>query len=287
MNYDVIGDVHGCADKLEALLAHLGYRCEDGVYRHPSRQAVFVGDLVDRGHGQLRVLQIVKAMVDAGTARITMGNHEFNAIAYATRDPRVDGQFLRPHTEKNANQHRAFVDQLTGLQQAEYIQWFRTFQLWLDLGGLRVVHACWHAESMKLVERELGSNSFVSDYQLARASSKGDPLYEAVEILLKGPEIAVEPPYLDKDAIEETRRVCAGGMTAQPPWMRWPRSRQPSRAWITSHTRPCRRHRYPSPSGPTSMPTKCRSFTVTIGGQTNRSAASTGRPGRLVWTSAR
>lgn len=34
MNYDVIGDMHGCADKLEALLAHLGYRCEDGIYRH-------------------------------------------------------------------------------------------------------------------------------------------------------------------------------------------------------------------------------------------------------------
>lgn len=145
------------------------------------------------------MLEIVKAMVDEGTALITMGNHEFNAIAYATRDPRVDGHFLRPHTKKNTNQHRAFVDQLTGLQQAEFIQWFRTFPLWLDLGGLRVVHACWHADSIKVVERELGSNVFVSDYQLARASSKGDPLYEAVEILLKGPEIAVEPPYLDKD----------------------------------------------------------------------------------------
>lgn len=46
----------------------LGYR--GSPYRHPSRTAIFVGDLIDRGPDQLRVLQIVKAMVDAGTARM-------------------------------------------------------------------------------------------------------------------------------------------------------------------------------------------------------------------------
>ena len=45
--YDVIGDIHGCADPLESLLDAMGYRHTDGVYRHPSRQAVFVGDLTD------------------------------------------------------------------------------------------------------------------------------------------------------------------------------------------------------------------------------------------------
>lgn len=46
--FDIIGDVHGCADKLDSLLAKLGYQSQDGVYGHASRQAIFVGDLIDR-----------------------------------------------------------------------------------------------------------------------------------------------------------------------------------------------------------------------------------------------
>ena len=48
--YDIIGDIHGCATKLKALLVELGYRQDgSGVYLHPERTAVFVGDLVDPG----------------------------------------------------------------------------------------------------------------------------------------------------------------------------------------------------------------------------------------------
>ena len=49
--FDIIGDVHGCADELERLLDQLGYRIDPvtGAYRHGTRHALFVGDLVDRG----------------------------------------------------------------------------------------------------------------------------------------------------------------------------------------------------------------------------------------------
>ena len=53
--YDVIGDVHGHLDALEGLLARLDYARVDGTWRHPSRQAVFVGDLIDRGSHQVEV----------------------------------------------------------------------------------------------------------------------------------------------------------------------------------------------------------------------------------------
>ena len=86
MDYDVIGDVHGQDLKLKALLAELGYRVRAGAYRHPAgRVAVFVGDLIDRGPGQVEVLEIVRRMEAAGSARVVMGNHELNAIGYATR----------------------------------------------------------------------------------------------------------------------------------------------------------------------------------------------------------
>lgn len=211
--YDIIGDIHGCADKLEELLLALGYRPAgaNGEYRHPHRQVIFVGDLIDRGGQQLRTLQLVKAMVDAGSAQIVMGNHEFNALAYHTEWPAGSGKYLRPHddpadewSEKNTRQHQAFLDQVNGEARRHYLEWFATLPLWLDLGDVRVVHACWHPESIAVIERECGSSApFDKLEHLVAASTEGHPLYDAVETLLKGPEISLvehgQAPYHDKD----------------------------------------------------------------------------------------
>jgi protein phosphatase len=79
--FDVIGDVHGCGDELDALLDALGYASADGVRRHPEgRRAVFVGDLVDRGPRVVHVLKTVMAMVDAGSALAVPGNHDVKLV---------------------------------------------------------------------------------------------------------------------------------------------------------------------------------------------------------------
>ena len=96
MAYDIIGDVHGHALELRALLDKMGYRESRGAYRHPSRTAIFVGDLVDRGPDNVEATTIARQMVEEGTARIVMGNHEFNAVAFHTEDPERPGEFLRP-----------------------------------------------------------------------------------------------------------------------------------------------------------------------------------------------
>ncbi|WP_424211313.1 polynucleotide kinase-phosphatase [Streptomyces sp. BI20] len=72
--FDIIGDVHGCASELDALLAKLGY--VDGAAHPEGRTAVFVGDLVDRGPDSPGVLRRVMGMVAAGTALCVPGNHE-------------------------------------------------------------------------------------------------------------------------------------------------------------------------------------------------------------------
>lgn len=210
--YDILGDVHGCADQLEELLAAMDYRRDGtgGAYRHPRRQAIFVGDLIDRGAQQLETLRLVKEMVDAGHAQIVMGNHEFNALAYHTEWPQGSGKFLRPHDDpegKNTDQHKEFLAQVRGEDRVNYLEWFATLPLWLDLGGLRVVHACWHEESMAVVERRCGSSApFANVEHLVAASDPKDDLYEAVETLLKGPEISLvthnQEPYRDKDGHE-------------------------------------------------------------------------------------
>lgn len=76
--FDIIGDVHGCADELEELLGRLGYlRDTTGLWRHPgARRVVFLGDLVDRGPRIIDTLRLARRMVDAGTALCVAGNHE-------------------------------------------------------------------------------------------------------------------------------------------------------------------------------------------------------------------
>ena len=85
--FDIIGDVHGCCDELETLLAKLGYEpvhreADDSIwgkksYRHPEgRKIVFLGDLVDRGPRILDSLRLVRNMVADGSAYCVPGNHD-------------------------------------------------------------------------------------------------------------------------------------------------------------------------------------------------------------------
>ena len=66
--FDLIGDIHGHADKLEALLKKLGYATTNGYYTHPGRKALFVGDYIDRGPKIPETLQLVRGMVDNDSA---------------------------------------------------------------------------------------------------------------------------------------------------------------------------------------------------------------------------
>ena len=194
--YDIIGDVHGRATKLRALLGVLGYRQDgSGVYRHRDRTAVFVGDLIDRGDDQLEVLQLVKPMVDAGSAQIVMGNHEFNAICWATADPET-GKPLREHSDNKRRQHKDFL-KLTPEDRAYYVEWFKTLPLWLDLGDIRVIHACWHEASMKVVRDITGSDRLSTVEHFAEANTPGTTLNDAIEVLLKGPEISLVDHGMD------------------------------------------------------------------------------------------
>lgn len=299
--YDIIGDVHGCATQLKALLSELGYhkRSSTSEYRHPERQVIFVGDLIDRGDEQLRVLEIAKDMVDAGSARIVMGNHEFNALAYDTEWPLGSGKYLRAHDDpdnpwsaKNTKQHAAFLAQVTGADRRRFLYWFATIPLWLDLGGLRVVHACWHPQSISVVEEQCGSSTpFHELDHLVAAATEGAPLYQAVETLMKGPEISLvahgQGRYLDKDVSLGATRVCGGG-TARPSLC------ETSPRWVgTSPPKPATPTRC-CPNGicqericPTSTRRECRCSTAITGGRALRSICTTGPITPRVWTSAR
>jgi hypothetical protein len=188
-SYDVIGDIHGHAERLIGLLGKMGYVERNGAWRCQGRQAIFIGDLIDRGTQQLETIEIVRNMVNAGTAQIVLGNHEFNAIAYAT--PKEDGDFLRSHTPKNQKQHAAFLAAVDGddARYDELIAWFMTIPMWLELDGLRAIHACWSEPDVEYVRPQLSSDNSLTDQLLVDASTEGHQAYASVETLVKGPEI--------------------------------------------------------------------------------------------------
>ena len=199
--YDIIGDVHGHADKLVELLGKMEYEEIGGVWTHPVRTAVFVGDLIDRGPKQVETVAIVRRMVDAGTAQIILGNHEFNAIAWATEDPDNPGDHFRSHNDKNTKQHHEYLAQVGEGSELhlEHLRWFMTLPLWLDLGDLRVVHACWDPKSFVAIAGMTGPDNSLTDELVLEASRKGSPAHQAIEHLLKGPEIPIPEPFKDKD----------------------------------------------------------------------------------------
>lgn len=215
MHYDFIGDIHGHADKLEALLRRLGYTAQGRGYRAPAgRQAVFLGDLIDRGPQQLRVLEIVRSMVDAGHALCLMGNHEFNAIAFVTPDPRSPGGCLRPNridgpkARKNRAQHAAFLREVGegSARHRAWVDWLRTLPPYLDLGGVRAVHASWHEPSIATLRAAGWVPGVALDEGLVQAlhahtdDGAEAPATQARKRLTCGLEIALPPDRaIEKD----------------------------------------------------------------------------------------
>ncbi|MEO8446758.1 MAG: metallophosphoesterase [bacterium] len=186
--YDIIGDIHGYADELEQLLTRLGYDNKSGYYSHPDRKAIFVGDFIDRGPKIRETLFIVRSMIENDAALATMGNHEYNALCYHTHG--TDGKPLRKHNIKNKEQHEATLDQFTEYadEWKSYLNWFRDLPVFLELEGIRIIHACWDRDNIASLPVDL---KFTEEFLIELHSEKHykrSALYFAIHECLKGRE---------------------------------------------------------------------------------------------------
>ena len=202
--YDIIGDIHGHGSALEELLKKLEYTEQNGVFQHPERKVIFVGDFIDRGSEHKKALTICRSMVEQGSALAVMGNHEFNAICYATPNPEHPEIFLRKHSESNQQAHQAFLDEypLGSSEHKDMIDWFRTLPLFLDLDDIRIVHAVWHHPSLKVIQPWINVDHCLLTDAYVQASSCGSDLYNLVikTLRIETTGLTVNPKILDSES---------------------------------------------------------------------------------------
>lgn len=208
--YDLIGDIHGQHDKLATVLNALGYRPRSespqdfSGWSHPEgRKVIFLGDYIDRGPKIREVLREVRAMVEAGDAFAIMGNHEYNAILYQTPDRK--GGWLRARWGKNKENHARTLEAFRGREEewAGWIEWMKRLPLFLDLGDLRAIHACWDTRKIDWLR---GLDTAAEDF-LRESADKTTAAYQAVEHLLKGPELDLPEGrfHIDKENVRRKR----------------------------------------------------------------------------------
>jgi protein phosphatase len=225
--FDIIGDVHGCTDELEALLARLGYsvtlegmgdRRRAVTTAPPGRRAIFVGDLVDRGPRPADALRIAMAMVAAGQAYCVPGNHDVKAL-----------RWLKGARVKVAHGLQATIDDMAAEAQA-----FREaavaflerlpIHLWLDGGRLVVVHAGIRADMIGRVAPRVREFCLYGDTS-GESDALGLPIryhwaadYRGASAVVYGHTPVPAPEWVNGTLCLDTGCCFGGALTA----IRWP-----------------------------------------------------------------
>ncbi len=189
---DLVGDVHGCCEALERLLRKLGYRQQRGVYTHPeARQVIFVGDLLDRGPKIRETVALVKRMCEVGSARMILGNHEYNALRYAQgcREFIKHGESLDiPDRVKQLMSET--LNQFTGhlSEWDDMMHWLSSLPLFIEHAHFRVVHACWDQSFIDAYRHVYASTALTPEF-LAAAKQSGSFEARMVDRLTRGTNI--------------------------------------------------------------------------------------------------
>jgi serine/threonine protein phosphatase 1 len=128
------GDVHGCLDKLERLIAACR-RHADGR----DMTLVFLGDYIDRGPDSAGVVRLISTLQSQAPARVVplMGNHEAMALAVLDREMPERAWFLNGGL---ATLHSYGARAIADLPRAE-LDWLRALRLSHDDGRRFFVHA--------------------------------------------------------------------------------------------------------------------------------------------------
>lgn len=238
--FDIVGDVHGCADELFELLSDLGYGIEElaepqkldtepsgrpfaGFHQVPlyydvtppeGRTLVFVGDLVDRGPDSPRVLKLAMSMVRAGTALAVPGNHDAKLVRYLRgRDVKI-AHGLQQTIDQLAEQPEEFRDHV-----AKFLDSLVS-HIVLDGGRLVVAHAGLKQEMHGRASARVRDFALYGD-TTGETDEFGLPVrypwavdYRGSATIVYGHTPVPEPEWLNRTVNIDTGCVFGGKLTA-------------------------------------------------------------------------
>lgn len=128
MSLIAIGDIHGCAGTLTALLDKLSLR--------PSDHLVFIGDYIDRGPDSRGVVKILKGLSELFECTFLRGNHEQLLLNYLDNDDEYDLWAMNGGLATLSSYSRAGFDEIPD----EDIQFFRDTVSYFETDDFFFVH---------------------------------------------------------------------------------------------------------------------------------------------------
>jgi bis(5'-nucleosyl)-tetraphosphatase (symmetrical) len=211
----LIGDVQGCSDALDRLLAEIGFS--------PSRDRLCVlGDLVNRGPGSLATLQRLHGFGDAATC--LLGNHDLHLLAVS-------------HGVRKLHRSDTLGPILQSLDRDAWLDWLRHRPLAVQFGGWLCVHAgvvpAWSADDVLAlggeVSAHLRSNDWTAFLQVMYGNEpdRWDPALSGFDRLRFVVNVLTRVRFID--AKGHLQFKAKGGVDEAPngclPWFDMPRRR--------------------------------------------------------------
>lgn len=224
--FDIIGDVHGCADELETLLKRLGYTVlwsGDGEARRVridashGRKLVLLGDLVDRGPRSPDSVRLAMAAVEAG-GYCVIGNHDDKFRRWLEgRDVEV-----KAGLERTAEQARAESETFRAAAH-DFIEALPS-HVWLDRGRLVAAHAGLRAGMIGRRSKAVkgyamfGEPTGELDYRGLPIRADWAQSYRGSAAIVYGHTPVEAPEWVNNTICIDTDCVFGGALTA----LRWP-----------------------------------------------------------------
>ncbi len=139
----VVGDIHGNLRSLHKLLEHAQLIDHDHSWSGGQSNLWFIGDLVDRGHDSIGVIDLVmrlqeEAQAVGGSVNSLLGNHEVLFLAayqFGRRSTGLSSSFITKWRRNGGNK-----DDLKKLTK-QHIEWLTALPAMVQIGDILLQHA--------------------------------------------------------------------------------------------------------------------------------------------------
>ena len=140
MAHYVIGDVQGCYSELQALVKKIKF--------NPNKdKIIFAGDLVNRGHQPLEVMEF--CMRHKGSIKAVLGNHDFYLL-YLIEHQKKNKSLKKVLDSKNIQKYHSWLKKLPLLLEIKIKETKETF--WISHAGIPYI---WDIRMAKKLSKEI------------------------------------------------------------------------------------------------------------------------------------